>query len=200
MTCATPSPVLHSLESVLHNEVDVVTPTMTFRVQSDQQETVREVVNVIKNDPDLTASVLEFIHTRPELRIEGETHKNIGPFRSTDAALTFLVGRLQAALRPEAIFLFGSRAAGTERPDSDFDLLVVLPDGETGPPDYFAAYAPVAGCGLGVDVVPCRATDFETDRCQPGTISFAADQEGRLMYARPGSPFRKRYKRKENGQ
>ena len=177
----------------------MVTPTMTFRVRSERQDIVREVVNVIKNDPKLTASVLEFIHARPEDALEGGVHRNLGPFRSIDAALTFLVGRLRAALRPEAIFLFGSRAAGTERPDSDFDLLVVLPDGETGPPDYFAAYAPVAGCGLGVDVVPCRTTDFETDRNQPGTIAHGADKEGRLVYARPGGPFRERYRNGENG-
>ncbi len=176
----------------------MVTPTMTFRVRSERQDTVREVVNVIKNDPELTASVLEFIHTRPEEALEGDVPRNLGPFRSINAALTFLVGRLRTALRPEAIFLFGSRAEGTERPDSDFDLLVILPDGETGPPDYLAAYAPVAGCGLGVDVVPCQMTDFKADRNKPGTIAYAADKEGRLVYARPGGPFRERYRNKEN--
>ncbi len=180
------------------DEVYVPTPTMTFRVQSERQETVREVVNAIKNDPELTASLLEFIHMWPEAGHEGEAPPNLGPFRSNDAALSFLVGRLRTALRPEAIFLFGSRAVGAERPDSDFDLLVVLPDGETGPPDYFAAYAPVAGCGLGVDVVPCKTADFEADRHQLGTIAFAADQAGRLVYARPGGPFRQRYRGKEN--
>ena len=174
------------------------TPTMTFRVPSDRQEAVREVVNAIKNDSELMASLLEFIHTRPEGGHTGKASQNLGPFRSKDTALSFLIGRLRGALRPEAIFLFGSRAAGAERPDSDFDLLVILPDDETGPPDYFAAYAPVASCGLGVDVVPCRTADFEADRHQPGTIAFAADREGRLVYARPGGPFRERYRGKEN--
>ena len=36
------------------------------------------------------------------------------------------VQRLRAALQPEEIVLFGSRAYGTPRPDSDIDLLVVL--------------------------------------------------------------------------
>ena len=195
-----PPPVLHYRVSVLHlvDEVHVVTPTMTFRVRYDRQEDVREVVNTIKNDPELTASLLEFIHTRSAGGHESEASQNLGPFRSDAAALSFLVSRLRAALRPEAIFRFGSRAADAERPDSDFDLLVVLPDGETGLPDYFAAYAPVAGCGLGVDVVPCRTADFEADRYHPGTISFAADQEGRLVYARPGGPFRQRYYREQN--
>ena len=34
---------------------------MTSRVKFDRQDAVREVVNAIKNDPVLTASVLDFI-------------------------------------------------------------------------------------------------------------------------------------------
>ena len=38
------------------------------------------------------------------------------------------VRRLVAALRPERIYLFGSRARGDADQDSDFDLLVVVPE------------------------------------------------------------------------
>ena len=173
----------------------MATPVMTFRVPADRQDAVREVVKAMKNDPALMSFLLELVRTGPKNSRHGGGDWNVGPFRSEEAAISFLVGRLRAALRPEAIFLFGSRADGTERSDSDFDLLVVLPDGDGGPPDYFAAYAPVAGCGVGVDVVPCRVADFEADRHRPGTIAYAADHEGRLMYARPGGPFRQRYRR-----
>ena len=172
----------------------MATPVMTFRVRAEQKEAVREVVSAMKNDPALTSSLLEHVRTWSKDGHAGGANRNTGPFRNEQAALSFLVGRLRTALRPEAVFLFGSRADGTERSDSDFDLLVVLPDGESGPPDYFAAYAPVAGCGIGVDVVPCRLVDFEIDRHQPGTIAYAADREGRLVYARPGGPLRRRYR------
>lgn len=178
----------------------MTTPIMTFRVQPDRREAVRKVVNAIKDDPSLTASLLEFIRARPASDPDGTASRNVGPFRNEEAALSFLIGRLRSALRPEAIFLFGSRASGAARPDSDFDLLVVLPDGDGGPPDYFAAYAPIAGCGVGVDIVPCRVTDFEADRHRPGTIAYAADREGCLLYARPGGPFRQRYRAKEARQ
>ena len=173
------------------------TPTITFRVKPDRQHAIRELVNAIKDDPGMTAAMLEFIRTRPSpvQGVGGDTAiRNIGPFRNEDAALSFLVGRLRTALRPVALFLFGSRAAGSARPDSDFDLLVILPDDESGPPNYFAAYAPVAGCGIGVDVVPCRLADFEAERQRPGTIAHAADHEGRLLYASPGSAFRDRWR------
>jgi hypothetical protein len=38
------------------------------------------------------------------------------------------VDRLVAAYRPERIYLFGSHARGEPGPDSDFDLLVLVPD------------------------------------------------------------------------
>jgi hypothetical protein len=164
----------------------MATPTISFRVSPERQAAVRDMVNAVKDNPALATLVLELINSGG-----GEAFANLGPFRSEAAALSFLVGRLSAALRPEAVFLFGSRAAGVARPDSDFDLLVVLPNSASGPPDYRAAYAPVAGCGLGVDVVPCRLADFEAERNQPGTICFAAEHEGRLLYARSGSQWRK---------
>ncbi len=175
---------------------------MTFRVRSDQQDAVREVVNSIKNNAELTASVLDHIHAQ---RVSGQTDaggeapQNLGPFRSEAAALSFLVTRLRIALRPEAILLFGSRASGTQRQDSDFDLLVVLPNDRSGPPDYYSAYAPVAGCGIGIDIVPCSMDDFEADRHVPGTIAHKAERDGRLLYARPGHPFRERYRGNETG-
>ena len=176
------------------------TPVITFRIGSDQQDAVREVVNSIKGDPELTASVLDHIRSRRESDSTDpgtQASRALGPFRSEAAALSFLVARLRVAHRPKAIFLFGSRASGTQRPDSDFDLLVILPETGSGAPDYFSAYAPVAGCGIGVDVIPCTMDDFEADRNVPGTISHTADHDGRLLYARPGHPLRKRYRQNE---
>ncbi len=166
------------------DEVPVATPIMTFRVPLDQQDAVRQIVQAIKTNPAVTPSLIDVIHANG--------HRNVGPFRSEQAALSFLAGRLTATLHPEAIFLFGSRAADTAQPDSDFDLLVILVDEH--PVDHATAYAPVAGCGIGVDVVACGITDFEADRHQPGTIAHAADSGGRLLYARPGGPFRQRYR------
>lgn len=39
-----------------------------------------------------------------------------------------LVRRVRDQLRAEEVWLFGSRARGDHRPDSDWDLLAVLPD------------------------------------------------------------------------
>jgi len=69
---------------------------------------------------------------------------NTGPFANEDEALREVVKRLAAALKPASIWLFGSRARGDNRPDSDFDLLVVtkVADGEDGR-DYDRVYAAI---------------------------------------------------------
>src|SRR5258708_8363525 len=65
----------------------------------------------------------------------------IQPIR--DPKLEEAVSRLVDALHPRAIILFGSRARGVGRVDSDYDLLVVSDQ----PRDYDQVYRPVAGPG-----------------------------------------------------
>jgi len=39
-----------------------------------------------------------------------------------------LIDEIKVRLNPDSIWLFGSRARGDNRPDSDWDILVALPD------------------------------------------------------------------------
>src|SRR2546422_6574109 len=50
------------------------------------------------------------------------------PKVTADLALAEIVRRLVAAFQPERIYLFGSKARGEAGPDSDYDLLVFVPD------------------------------------------------------------------------
>ncbi len=66
-----------------------------------------------------------------------------------DAVLAELVRRLDLAYRPERVYLFGSRARGDEGPDSDYDILLVVPD--DAPPELKRArLAYQVLCGTGV--------------------------------------------------
>ena len=42
-----------------------------------------------------------------------------------------LIDEIRIRLNPDSIWLFGSRARGDNRPDSDWDILVALPDDAT---------------------------------------------------------------------
>jgi predicted nucleotidyltransferase len=52
----------------------------------------------------------------------------MGAVSSNMSALGEIVRRLVDAYQPERIYLFGSWARGEQNADSDYDLLVVVPD------------------------------------------------------------------------
>jgi len=94
-----------------------------------------------------------------------------------------LIGRIVDAMQPDAIYLFGSRARGDARPDSDFDLLVVVPDSTPEDRRSLQAGARIArDPGVPADIVPCRRSTFERRRGRVGTLSYKAVHEGRLVY------------------
>lgn len=114
-------------------------------------------------------------------RIRGEL-SHLSP--SEVGKLVDVAERLVAAYQPERIYLFGSRARGDLGPDSDFDLLVVVPD--TAPPERRRsrlAYEHLWGTGTAADVLVWPARRFaERARLRaslPGTIL----REGTLLYA-----------------
>ncbi len=49
-------------------------------------------------------------------------------YRVDDNLMAEIVRRIVAASRPQKVILFGSRARGDARPESDIDLLVVAED------------------------------------------------------------------------
>src|SRR5947209_8664179 len=91
-----------------------------------------------------------------------------------DPRLTQVVNRLVEGLHPHAIILFGGRARGTNRVESDYDLLVV----SERVLDYDEVYRPVSGRGLRCDIVPCTV-----DACEKPIWMPAACFETRLMTA-----------------
>ena len=110
---------------------------------------------------------------------------NDGGLGSEEAALAYVVRRLVRGLHPLQIHLFGSRAEGRARPDSDFDLLVVLDDSASDEEvDYDRVYAPILGSGIGADIVPCRRSEFRSimeDPSDPWRLAWA---RARVLYER----------------
>ncbi|MBI2864934.1 MAG: nucleotidyltransferase domain-containing protein [Chloroflexi bacterium] len=99
-------------------------------------------------------------------------------------ALATIVGRLVEAYQPDQIYLFGSKARGDYGPDSDFDLMVVVPDdAPESRKRSRLAYERLWGTGTAADVLVSTRGQFAR-RAQlraslPGTIL----REGRLLYA-----------------
>ena len=100
-------------------------------------------------------------------------------------ALDRAVARIVDAMRPEAIYLFGSHARSQQHPDSDYDFLVVVSDDAPPETGSLAASASVErDPGIALDIVPCRRSVFERKRHLLGSVSYLATHEGHLVYER----------------
>ena len=101
-----------------------------------------------------------------------------------DPALSEAVRRLVAAYQPEHIYLFGSVARGDAGPDSDYDLLLVVPD--DAPPERRRsrlAYEALHGTGTAADVLVCTRSYFEDRRSLKASLPGTVLREGRLLHA-----------------
>ncbi|MCC7293485.1 MAG: nucleotidyltransferase domain-containing protein [Phycisphaerales bacterium] len=103
----------------------------------------------------------------------------------SDPLLAGMVERLVAAFEPDRIYLFGSKARGDEGPDSDYDLMVIVP--EVHEPGYRLAQQASRvlrefATAVGVLVWSREAFDSRTDlrASLPATIL----DEGKLLYER----------------
>jgi predicted nucleotidyltransferase len=101
-----------------------------------------------------------------------------------DAVLAEVVRRLIEAYAPEAIYLFGSKARGNADADSDYDLLVVVPD--DAPPNRRKsklAYEALWGTGTAADVLVWTRSRFESGLHINASLAATVMREGRLLHA-----------------
>ena len=100
-----------------------------------------------------------------------------------DPALAEAVRRLVDAYRPERIYLFGSVARGDAGPDSDYDLLVVVPDDAPAERRRSRlAYQALRGTGTAADVVVCTRSYFEPRRSLKASLPGTVLREGRILH------------------
>ena len=121
--------------------------------------------------------------TSPASKQKASGQGTAEPFDLTP--ITRLIERIVARLAPEEIWLFGSRAEGRARPDSDYDLLAVLPDDAPDSAlDLIKAWELTCDLGIPADLVPCTRSDFEDEKDDIGTLARAAYHRGRRIYER----------------
>lgn len=102
-----------------------------------------------------------------------------------DWRLQALLTRLIERMQPEEILLFGSYARGESSADSDYDLLVILPDDASAERRSLGfAHAAKRGLGIAADIVPCRRSVFAAKKDVVGTLSHIAAAEGIPIYVR----------------
>ena len=95
-----------------------------------------------------------------------------------------LVEQIVAKVDPVAIYLFGSRARGDADEDSDYDLMIVIPDERMTRQIWDDLEEARRGADLSVELIPARAGGFAEWRHEVGTLSFEVSNDGVRLYPR----------------
>ena len=98
-----------------------------------------------------------------------------------DEVLERIVANIDRAIRPKQIYLFGSRAKGTAREDSDYDILVIY----DGPLDKDEALLKITRQferhDFSMDVIILRSEEFEWQKNIVTTVANEVIHEGALI-------------------
>jgi predicted nucleotidyltransferase len=91
---------------------------------------------------------------------------------------------------PTKVILFGSVADGTDGPDSDLDLLVILDDAPVDRRRELMVALRKATRSLDVprDLLVTSAADFDSNRSVVGTTEYEPANHGIVVYERQSAP------------
>jgi uncharacterized protein len=99
------------------------------------------------------------------------------------AVIDDLVRQIVEAVHPLRIILFGSAARGEMGPDSDVDVLVVMPEGTHRRFTAQRLYQCINRLGMAMDFLVATPGDLEKHRNNIGLIYRTILREGREVYA-----------------
>jgi len=101
--------------------------------------------------------------------------------------LSEIVSRGVTAIQPERIYLIGSHAYGTVGPESDIDLLAVIPDSTQSIDEQERrAYLSLIGCRSPVDIIVLSHSQMAERVEVVSSLPYLAEHKGKLLYAAEG--------------
>ena len=105
---------------------------------------------------------------------------------TTLATIDQMVRRLVERFDPDQIVLFGSHARGAAGPDSDVDLLVIMPVSGSRREKQIEMRVALHDIPLPKDIIVVTPHDVARRRDIVGTIIRPALREGKVLYVRAG--------------
>lgn len=103
---------------------------------------------------------------------------------TTQAQIKRMVKRIAQKFHPEKIILFGSHARGEAGPDSDVDLLIVMPFKGSKLNKAVEIGVALGNRPFPMDIIVTRPEDFAWRKDFVGTIEYPAAREGKVLYER----------------
>jgi predicted nucleotidyltransferase len=95
-----------------------------------------------------------------------------------------IVRRVVSQFHPEKIVLFGSHAKGTARPDSDVDLLVIMPVSGSKREKQIEIGVALHDIRIPMDIIVTTPEEVERRKNLVGTVIRPALREGEIIYVR----------------
>ncbi len=101
-----------------------------------------------------------------------------------DPILDEALKRLVHSFSPKKVFLFGSRARGNATPDSDYDLLVIVPtSNERRYRRMKRAQVELWGVPASFDVIVLTEAEAKESAAHPSSLVSVVMAQGRSLYA-----------------
>jgi predicted nucleotidyltransferase len=101
-----------------------------------------------------------------------------------EVLLAEIVRRMVEVYRPERIYLFGSTARGDAGPDSDYDLMIIVPDdGPASLKNPDAGYRAMEGLPRSGDFLVWSRGDLDKRLHLRASLPATIVREGKLLYA-----------------
>ena len=101
---------------------------------------------------------------------------------TSDAIISTMVERIVGQFEPSRVVLFGSRARGDAKEQSDVDLLVVMPDSPDKRKTAVDIHVCLADLPVAKDIVVTTPDEIERRGHLVGTVLRAALREGKVLY------------------
>jgi len=104
--------------------------------------------------------------------------------RQFNQKINAMVRRIVERFNPLKIILFGSYARGNAGPDSDVDLLIVMPVRGSKRKKAVEIGVALHDIKVAKDVIVVTPQEFEWRKDVIGTIEWPAVREGQVLYAK----------------
>lgn len=95
-----------------------------------------------------------------------------------------MVSRIINSFDPDKIILFGSYARGTAGPDSDVDLLIVMPFTRSKRETQLEIRRVLHDVEVSKDILVSTPEEYAWRKDVVGTIEYPATREGKVLYAK----------------